>query len=216
MQTLARDIRTLTQWLGHDTLALAGSPPTERKALFDFVVDQLREREHHDMRRIRPVRIALQSQRDDLLAFAGMLDGKLAATAQASGVSEQAVGAACLLHRNSSTSPAHWQGWRRLRATLVKAFHVVFAAVSDAMKHTSRSRSLVENLNSRLRNYFTLRRHLGASQIELLRFFPNHRSFVRSRRAEHQGKSPRELMTGQPYPHRLTLLGLRELQPRQG
>jgi hypothetical protein len=107
------------------------------------------------------------------------------------------------------------QGWGRLRATLGKAFHAVFAAVSDAMTHTPRSSSLVENLNSRLRNYFTLRRHLGAPYLELLRFFLNHRRFVRSRRAEREGKSPRELMTGQPHPHWMTLLGLGELQLRQ-
>jgi len=97
-----------------------------------------------------------------------------------------------------------------------KSFHAVFAAVSDAMNHIPRSSSLVENLNSRLRNYFTLRRHLGASYLGLLRFFLNHRRFVRSRRAERQGRSPRELMTGQPHPHWLTLLGFGELQPRQG
>jgi hypothetical protein len=49
----------------------------------------------------------------------------------------------------------------------------------------------------------------------LLRFFLNHRRFVRSRHAERQGKSPRELMTGQGHPHWLTLLGLGPLQPQQ-
>src|SRR5215203_5399631 len=78
-----------------------------------------------------------------------------------------------------------------------------------------RSSSLVENLNSRLRNYFTLRRHLGGSYLGLLRFFLNHRRFVRSRHAERQGKRPRELMTGQGHPHWLTLLGLGPLQPQQ-
>jgi hypothetical protein len=48
------------------------------------------------------------------------------------------------------------------------------------MEHTPRSSSLVENLNSQLRNYFTLRRHLGTSYLDLLRFFLNHRRFPRS------------------------------------
>ena len=82
------------------------------------------------------------------------------------------------------------------------------------MAQTPRSSSLVENLNSRLRNYFTLRRHLGGSYLDLLQFFLNHRRFMRSRRAERNGKSPRELMTGQGHPHWLTLLGLGPLQPR--
>jgi hypothetical protein len=94
-------------------------------------------------------------------------------------------------------------------------FRVLFDAVSQAMAHTPRSSALVENLNSRLRSYFTLRRHLGGSYLDLLRFFLNHRRFLRSRRAERHGKSPRELMTGQGHPHWLTLLGLGPLQPQR-
>jgi hypothetical protein len=74
----------------------------------------------------------------------------------------------------------------------------------------------VENLNSRLRNYFTLRRHLGTPHLDLLRFFfRNHRGFVRSRRAERQDRNPRELMIGQDHPHWLMLLGLGPLQPQR-
>jgi len=83
------------------------------------------------------------------------------------------------------------------------------------MVQTPRSSSLVENLNSRLRTYFTLRRHLGSSYLSLLQFFLNHRRFMRSRRAERTGKSPRELMTGQDHPHWLILLNLGPLQPQR-
>ena len=79
---LARDIRTLTQWLSHDVLALAGPTLATRQVLFDFIVEELARREPEDARRIRPVRVALQNQRDDLLAFAGVLDEKLIAIAQ--------------------------------------------------------------------------------------------------------------------------------------
>ena len=212
---LARDIRTLTQWLSHDILALAGPVLATRQMLFDFVVDELQRREFLDPRRIRPVRVALQNQLDDLLAFAGVLDVKLAGIAQAVGVPDDLVRAACLLHRKPTTSPAYWRGWGRLRSQLGGQFQAVFAAVAQVMKHTPRSSSLVENLNSRLRNYFTLRRHLGTPYLDLLRFFLNHRRFVRSRRAERQGKSPRELMTGQDHPHWLTLLDLGPLQPQR-
>ena len=80
------------------------------------------------------------------------------------------------------------------------------------MADTPRSSALVEDLNSRLRTSFILRRHLGGSYLDLLRFFLNHRRFLRSRRAERQGRSPRELVTSQAHPHWLTLLGLGELQ----
>jgi len=212
---LARDIRTLVQWLSHDVLALAGPALATRQELFDFIVAELAAREPEDARRIRPVRVALQNQRDDLLAFAGVLDAKLAAIAQAHANSGPLVRDACMLHRLPTTSPAYWQRWNRLRARIGGKFHALFAAVSRAMADTPRSSSLVENLNSRLRSYFTLRRHLGGSYLDLLRFFLNHRRFLRSRRAERQGKSPRELMTGQGHPHWLTLLGLGPLQPQR-
>jgi hypothetical protein len=213
---LARGIRTLTQWLSHDILALAGPALATRQELFDFVVELLAQCEPEDARRIRPVRVALQNQRDDLLAFAGVRDAKLVDVAQTHAIAESLVREACVLQRLATTSSAYWQAWNRLRAELGDKFHELFDAVSRIMAQTPRSSSLVENLNSRLRNYFTLRRHLGHSYLDLLRFFLNHRRFMRSRRAKRNGKSPRELMTGQGHPHWLTLLGLRPFQPQQG
>jgi hypothetical protein len=212
---LARDIRTLTQWLSHDVLALAGPTLATRQALFDFIVEELARREPEDARRIRPVRVALQNQRDDLLAFAGVLDERLTAIARAHELPESLVREACVLHRLPTTSSAYWQRWNQLRAKTSNKFHALFDAVSRVMAQTPRCSSLVENLNSRLRNYFTLRRHLGGSYLSLLQFFLNHRRFMRSRRAGRSGKSPRELMTGQGHPHWLTLLGLGPLQPQR-
>jgi len=84
--------------------------------------------------------------------------------------------------------------------------------VAEAMKHIPRASSLVENLNSRLRNYFFLRRQLGTPYLNLLQFFLNHRTFLRSHRPERVGKSPKELMTGQSHPHWLELLGFTRFQ----
>ena len=88
------------------------------------------------------------------------------------------------------TSSAHQQEWDQLQATTGGKFHVLFDAVSRAMAHTQRSGSLVENLNSRLRTYFTLCRHLDGSGLDLLLFFLSHWRFMRSHRAERHGKSP--------------------------
>jgi hypothetical protein len=112
----------------------------------------------------------------------------------------------------STTSTAYWQEWNRLRAKIGDKFRAVFKAVSLVMARTPRSSPLVENLNSRLRNYFTLRRHLGNPYLDLLRFFLNHRRYMRSQLVERIGKSPRELMTGESHPYWLTLLGLGPLQ----
>jgi hypothetical protein len=212
---LARDIRLLTQWLSHDVLALAGPVLATRQVLFDFIVAELAQREAQDARRIGPVRVALQNQRDDLLAFAGVLDGKLTAVARAQQLPVSLVREACVLHRLPTTSASYWLGWSQLRTKLGTRFHILFDAVALVMAQTPRSSSLVENLNSRLRNYFTLRRHLGGPYLDLLRFFLNHRRFMRSQRAERTGHSPRELLTGESHPHWLTLLGLGALQPQR-
>ena len=204
---LAKDVKALVGWLERDILALAGPGLEDRRELFDFIVDELARREHLDSARIRPVRVALKRQRDKLLGFAEVLDGKLAAIAQRFDVPEYQVRAVCLLKRKPETSQAYWQRREQLNRLLGWKFHGILEAVSDAMDETHRSSSMVENLNGRLRNYFFLRRHLGQGYLDLLRFFLNHRTFARSERPERRGKSPAELMTGKPHPHWLELLG---------
>ena len=86
-------------------------------------------------------------------------------------------------------------------------FHSIEIAVNEVITQTPRASSIVENLNSRLRNYFFLRRHIGNDYLHLLRFFLNHRRFQRSDRPERIGKSPAELLNGKAHPHWLELLG---------
>lgn len=71
----------------------------------------------------------------------------------------------------SEPNMAYWQRWNLLHRKLGEKFQQVFGAVVDAMKAIPRASSLVENLNSRLRNYFFLRRQLGAPYLDLLQFF---------------------------------------------
>ena len=204
---LARDVKTLMQWLGHDILALAGPDLAQRRILFDWVVAELLQREQLDSHRIRPVRVALENQRDDVLAFAGVLDEKFAVIAQSCKVSIDLVRDACLLQRKSPLSTSYWQRWNQLHNKLAGKFQRVVNAVISAMKSTPRASSLVENLNSRLRNYFFLRKQLHTPYLGLLQFFLNHRTFLRSNLPERVGKSPKQLMTGQSHPHWLELLG---------
>ena len=205
----------LSNWLGRDVLALAGPALATRQELFDFVVAEMRRRESEDAPWIRPMRVALENQRDALLAFARVFDDKLSAIAQTQDVDEGLVRQVCLLERKPRTSAAYWQGRNRVRSLLTDKFHLVFDGVTRAMASTPRCSSLVENFNSRLRTYFTLRRHLGDSYLSLLQFFLNHRRFMRSR-VGRQDHSPRGLMTGQAHPHWFALLGLGEPAPLRG
>lgn len=209
---LAEDISLLSQWLQKDILSLAGPDLASRKELFDFVLEELAKREPLCPHRIEPVRRLLQRQRDDLLAFAGVLDERFTHLAGQLRVPLADLHALCELQGLDPNGPAYWQRAGRLMSRLGEKFHQVQAAVIAIMDETPRASSIVENLNSRLRAYFFLRRQLGDDYLDLLRFFLNHRRFRRSRRPGRAGNSPAELLTGRPHPHWLELLGFQPFQ----
>jgi hypothetical protein len=209
---LAADIRILADWMKRDILSLAGPSLGVRNELFDFVVGELAGREKLCPHRIGPVRRALHLQRDNLLAFAGSLDEQFAALAEQYAVPAVLVGQLCQLEGRDDTTAGYWRCRGVLLGKLGGTFHPLQQAVRAAMDDVTRASSLVENLNSRLRNYFFLRRDLGDGYLDLLRFFLNHRRFQRSRRAERAGRSPAELLTGQSRAHWLELLGLQRFQ----
>jgi len=209
---LSGDVKTLVQWLNHDVLELAGPALVERQELYDFVVAELRLREGIGGKKARTLRKALQNQRDDILGFAQVLDDKLAEIAQRLDTPLYWVRQMFLFFRKQPTSQSYWQVWEHLHRKLSWKFHLLYEAVEEAMKQTPRASSLVENLNSRLRNYFFLRKQLGPSYLNLLQFFLNHRQFMRSECEERVGKSPKELMTGESHPHWLELLGFKRFQ----
>ena len=94
--------------------------------------------------------------------------------------------------------------WARRYAGIITACVPTCRRLSDRVVRAS---SLVENLNSRLRSYFFLRRQLGKDYLTLLQFFLNHRRYLRSEDPSRVGKSPAELLTGEPHAHWLELLG---------
>src|SRR3954453_20462398 len=105
---------------------------------------------------------------------------------------------------------SNWQTSSTSRSNMDASPHLM----APTQKEEFKGDKGLASLQTRNSGYFTLRRHLGGSYLALLQFFLNHRCFMRSRRAERNGKSPRELMTGQDHQHWLTLLGLGPLQPR--
>jgi hypothetical protein len=103
--------------------------------------------------------------------------------------------------------PRRWAEEAAAREQLRGQFHGVQLALAALAEETVRASSLVENLNSRLRSYSFRRRHLGVDYLALLQFYLNHRRLERSDRPSRVGKTPAELLTGQPHPHWLEMLG---------
>jgi len=204
---LSDDVAVLLDWLRDDILALVGDDLETRKALFDFVVEELRTREQLAPHRITPLRKKLENQRDELLAFVPILEKELADLARVFQVSPSLVRGVYELQSKSLCDNYRAQQHATLQGELGGKFYFLQEEIKQVMTQVVRASSIIENLNSRLRNYFFLRRHLGAAYLGLLRFFLNHRCFMRSQRAERVGRSPAELMTGEKHPHWLELLG---------
>jgi|HubBroStandDraft_6_1064221.scaffolds.fasta_scaffold201829_1 hypothetical protein len=204
---LADEVAALIGWLRHDVLAVRGPNYADRRALYDWIVAELRLREAHGPHRLRPVRCLLENQRDNLLAFAKQLDQDLETLAAEFQVPVAAVAETRDVLSLSANRPERWQREQALWQRWGSRYGVLREAVATLLSQVVRASSVIENLNSRLRNYFFLRRHLGSDYLALLQFFLNHRRFVRSEHAERAGKSPAELLTGQSHPHWLELLG---------
>ncbi|MCK4274877.1 MAG: hypothetical protein KAX78_00055, partial [Phycisphaerae bacterium] len=151
---LADDVATLADWIKNDILSLAGPELATRRELFDFVIEELRTREELNSHRIRPVRRMLERQRDNLLAFAGILDERFAELATRLDVPPPFVPAVCEIQGLDRNLPTYWRRQGRLRKKLRHKFHLVEQGVGEVLATTPRASSIVENLNSRLRNYF--------------------------------------------------------------
>lgn len=204
---LATDAALLLRWLRHDILALAGPSYEDRAVLYDFVIAELQARQSQCPHRIGPVVTYLVNHRDALLAFAKQLDADLSVLAADFQLPVSLVRVVFQVHTLEQTDPCRWSVEAALRSQLRGRFYDLSQAVLDLAHSTVRASSIVENFNSRLRNYFFLRRHLGPDYLHLLQFFLNHRRFLRSEHPERVDKSPAELLTGQPHPHWLDMLG---------
>ncbi len=204
---LADEIEILADWMANDILSVAGPNLQERQKLYDFVVVQLRRLEPQCPHRIGPVRKMFENHRDHLLGFAAVLGDRFTDIAERFGVELYLVHGICELQGWDKNQPAYWRRRAELQHTLGKLYYSIETAVIEAMADVPRASSLVENLNSRLRNYFFLRRHIGNDYLDLLRFFFNHHRYARSDRQERVDKSPAELLNGNAHQHWLELLG---------
>jgi len=205
---LADDVALLVGWLRRDILAVAGPCQATRCELYDFVVAELRTRAALCPHRLEPVITYLVNQRDAVLAFAKQLDADLAAVASDFQVPEAVTRALLQVQQWEVSDRRRWPAEAALQQQLGARYYGLSEAVAAVARTTVRASSVVENLNSRLRNYFFLRRHLGPDYLQLLQCFLNHRRFLRSEHAERVDRSPWELLTGQQQAHWLEMLGL--------
>lgn len=208
---LADDLHILWQWLRHDVLGLVGNNETERHELYQFIVDELQQRESQ-LTAVRAMRRSLQNQKKDVLAFSARLDADIKRISLEMKYSVDLIRQVVTLQYQSPQSLHYWKTYALLQRHFGDDFFQVMQCVSQWKKGFHRASSLVENLNSRLRSYFFLRRQIGGGYLDLLRFYFNHYRLDRSRRPERVGHSPAELLTGEKHPHWLEMLGFTRFQ----
>ena len=203
---LADDIATLQAWLRDDILALSALDLASRRELLAFVIEALRERETLAPHRIKPVRTLLENQCEELLAFAAKTGPKLAELA-----AEINLPVELLRERFDAIANDPESDEDAITGSAQNSFGLLFPPAESALRlirsRVVRASSIIENINGRLRNYFFLRRQIGPEYLDLLRFFLNHRRFMRSEHPGRVGKSPAELLFGTSHPHWIEMLG---------
>jgi hypothetical protein len=204
---LADGVGLLLSWLRRDVLSVAGPSLERRRELFDFVLIELLARRAGCEHRLGPVCSVLDRQQEDLLGFCARMDVEVADLAVYAKVSEAVVREMVAVQEMAETDGRRWQREGALRRHLGERYEALFGQVQALRAGVVRASSVVENLNSRVRNYLFLRKEVGGGYLDLLRFFLNHRRFVRSEHAERVGKSPAELLCGSGHAHWLQMLG---------
>ena len=162
--SLAEDVTTLYRWLKNDILSLVGPSYSDRRELLQFVIDQLFLREDACRHRIEPVRKYLENHMDNLLEFVPLMEKRLENIAKEFEVSVETILAVYRLKGLALSSNKRWEQHNALRSLLGRVFYPIEAAVAEVLDNVVRASSLVENLNSRLRNYFTLRKQLACQE----------------------------------------------------
>ena len=204
---LADDYRTLAEWM-RELLSPVGPDFQTRQEMFDFIVEELQKMEdERGKHRIIPVRRLLENNKSEILQFAKLIDEEWAVLAQELGVDDYLIRKMYELQSMPADDSKRYELEQLLRKRLRGKFHFVHETVSQTELSVRRASSAIENFNSRLRNYFFLRKQLGSSYLELLRFFLNQRRFLASEDPRRSGKSPAEIMLGTEQPHWLEQLG---------
>jgi hypothetical protein len=204
---LSQSIDTLVSWMQHDVLNMPGVAPEDRYALFDFILDELNQLAKEHPHRIKDVCTTLTNQKYYLLAFTEVLNEKFQEIADKYVYPIEKIWAMCELQRCQHGSDRYAIRSLPLQDYFDVEFDEIEDAVLQALDSTERTSSMVENLHSRLRPYFYLRREIGFGYLDLLQFYLNHTPFERSAKAQRRHKSPAEILNGKPHKNWLEMLG---------
>lgn len=119
----------------------------------------------------------------------------------------------CLLYRRlgiSKDSEAYAELTQRVMEVIgAEQFHMAEEAHTEIVGSIKRASSLVENVNSRLRAYMNIKKHVSSNFYSLVQLHMNTKKYRRSRVKSRQGRSPVEILTGEEWPELIELFEMR-------
>ena len=198
--TAHQTFKLLAGWLQHDVLQLAGYEPVKRAELYDFILTKMVNLGLRiECHRIDEIIASLKFQRDGLLDVATALNLKFTQVALEHKIPLATVWDVCYLARYGFDSCNYQQASTALETLIGEHYEAVENAVLHILDTTHRCSSMVENFHSRLHPYLTENKLVTQKTLDLVRFYLNHKPFMRSAHSNLVGKSPAEAFTGKSH-----------------
>ena len=206
--TTHQTFKLLAGWLQHDVLQLAGYEPEKRAELYDFILSEVVNlglvASNH---RLDEIIASLKFQREGLLDVATALNVKFNQVALEHKIPLATVWDVCYLARYGFDSCKYQQASTALEILIGEHYEAIEDAVLHILDTTHRCSSMVENFHSRLHPYLAENKMVTQKTLDLIRFYLNHKPFMRSVHSKLVGKSPAEALTGKPHQSWLRMLG---------
>lgn len=213
--TTHQTFKLLASWLQHDVLQLAGYEPIKRVELYDFILSEIVNLEiGSPNHRIKTIIASLKFQKDGLLDVANALNVKFAEVALAYETTLSTVWDVCYLARYGFDSCKYQESSTALEMLIGKHYEAIEDKVLHILDTTHRCSSMVENFHSRLHPYLAENKMITQKTLDLIRFYLNHKSFMRSVHKHLKGKSPAEAFTGKPHKPWLEILNSYHVIPQ--
>lgn len=212
MEYLSNNVDILISWMEHDVLNKPGPDYDTRLGLYNFILDEFNSLAILHPHRINYICGKLERQRELLLNFVNILEQEFCLISEKFNCSIDDAWKICELQRYEIKNDNYHIKSTPIETFLGEKFDLIEDAVIEALDATERTSSMVENLHSRLKKYFFLRKEVGYGYLDLLRFYLNHTPFLRSAKEFRVNKTPAEILTGKPHKHWLELLGYTRFQ----
>ena len=201
-------IECLYSWL-HELVSFSGYDYDEVIALAKWVLDEMAAvaRHHNWAYKLSEEIWHLNDRLPATLLFLSRLFNGFRQAARQMGLPEEAFR---LLYRRLGTSKdsdAYTELTCQALEVIGDARFSAAEKVHDRIvRYIKRASSMVENVNSRLRAYMNIKKHVSNDFYSLVQLHLNTKKYRRSRVESRKGYSPVELLTGQPWPELIDLL----------